>query len=270
VTGRWRAGQDAAPAVDRDGSRTIAVKGLAWWITGSVALLSDAMESFVTWHRPCSRRDGHDRAAPADADHPFGHTKAEYFSSGFEGLLIVGAAVGIIWAASRRFITPQPIELLGWGLTLTVCELTANWALAHRMMTGAREHRRSPSRPTRGTSSPMSGHRAAWSSASSVVHVTGWFVLDPLIAVAVALNILREGGRLAWRSIEGLMDTAVESMSAPRSTARWRASRTARSGSITSSRVRAGHVGSSTCTCTCPAAGRSAEPPRCVARSSRR
>ena len=191
---------------------TIVAKGLAWWITGSVGLLSDAMESFVNLASALfavamvaiAQR-------PADADHPFGHTKAEYFSSGFEGLLIVGAAVAIIWAAARRFIAPQPIELLGWGLTLTVASSLLNWALARRMMVGAREHR---SIALEADARHL--YTDVWTSGGVVlglvvVHLTGWLVLDPLIAIAVALNILREGGRLAWRSIEGLMDTAVES-----------------------------------------------------------
>jgi len=98
---------------------TIAMKTGAWWITGSVGLLSDAMESFVNLASALfavlmvtiAER-------PADEDHPFGHSKAEYFSSGFEGLLIVGAAVAIIWAAAGRFANPQPLEQLGWGVAL--------------------------------------------------------------------------------------------------------------------------------------------------------
>jgi len=190
---------------------TIAVKGLAWWITGSVGLLSDAMESFVNLASALFAVAMVTIAQrPADDDHPFGHTKAEYFSSGFEGLLIVGAATAIIWAAVQRFITPQPIESLGWGLILTVASSLLNWALARRMMIGSREHR---SIALEADARHL--YTDVWTSAGVVVglivvHLTGWLVLDPLIAVAVALNILREGGRLAWRSIEGLMDTAVE------------------------------------------------------------
>src|SRR5215204_1794212 len=100
---------------------TITLKTGAWWITGSVGLLSDAMESFVNLASALFAVAMVTIAQrPADADHPFGHTKAEYFSSGFEGLLIVGAAAAIIWAAVRRFMAPQPIESLGWGLALTV------------------------------------------------------------------------------------------------------------------------------------------------------
>jgi cation diffusion facilitator family transporter len=191
---------------------TIAVKGLAWWITGSVGLLSDAMESFVNLASALFAVAMVTIAQrPADADHPFGHTKAEYFSSGFEGLLIVGAAIAIIWTAARRFVAPQPIEQLGWGLALTVASSLLNWALAHRMMVGSLEHR---SIALEADARHL--YTDVWTSGGVVlglviVHLTGWLVLDPLIAIAVALNILREGGRLAWRSIEGLMDTAVES-----------------------------------------------------------
>ncbi len=191
---------------------TIAVKGLAWWITGSVGLLSDAMESFVNLASALFAVAMVTIAQrPADADHPFGHTKAEYFSSGFEGLLIAGAAVAIIWAAARRLLAPQPIESLGWGLSLTIASSLLNRALAHRMMIGAREHR---SIALEADARHL--YTDVWTSGGVVlglviVHLTGWLVLDPLIAIAVALNILREGGRLAWRSIEGLMDTAVES-----------------------------------------------------------
>ena len=190
---------------------TIAVKSLAWWITGSVGLLSDAMESFVNLASALFAIAMVTIAQrPADAGHPFGHSKAEYFSSGFEGLLIVGAAVAIIWAAVPRFLTPQPLTLLGWGLALTVASTALNWALARRLLAGAREHR--------SIALEADGRHLytdVWTSAGVViglglVHYTGWLWLDPLIAICVAINILREGGRLAWRSVEGLMDTAVE------------------------------------------------------------
>jgi cation diffusion facilitator family transporter len=190
---------------------TIAIKSLAWWLTGSVGLLSDAMESFVNLASALfavamvaiAQR-------PADADHPFGHTKAEYFSSGFEGLLIVGAAAAIIWAAVLRFMAPRPLEQLGFGLALTVASSALNWLLARNMMIGSRVHR---SIVLEADARHL--YTDVWTSAGVVVglvlvHVTGWLWLDPLIAILVALNILREGGRLAWRSVEGLMDTAVE------------------------------------------------------------
>jgi len=147
---------------------------------------------------------------PADADHPFGHTKAEYFSSGFEGLLIAGAAAGIIWAAAHRFADPQPLQSLGWGLTLAVVSSVLNWLLASRMMSASREHR---SIVLEADARHL--YTDVWTSAGVVgglvlVHLTGWLWLDPVLAIGVALNILREGAHLAWRSVEGLMDSAVE------------------------------------------------------------
>jgi cation diffusion facilitator family transporter len=190
---------------------TIAMKTGAWWITGSVGLLSDAMESFVNLASALfailmvtiAER-------PADDDHPFGHTKAEYFSSGFEGLLIVGAAIGIIWAAAHRFADPQPLEQLGWGIALSVASSALNGLLAWRMLIASREQR---SIALEADARHL--FTDVYTSAGVVVGlllvpVTGWLWLDPLLAIGVALNILREGAHLAWRSVDGLMDKAVE------------------------------------------------------------
>ena len=190
---------------------TIVMKTLAWWITDSVGLLSDAMESFVNLASAMFAFAMVTVAQrPADDDHPFGHTKAEYFSSGFEGLMIVGAAVGIIWSAAQRFITPQPLEKLGWGLALALLASVLNGVLAWRMMIASREHR---SIVLEADARHL--FTDVWTSAGVVgglliVPVTGWLWLDPLLAIGVALNILREGGKLALRSIDGLMDSAVE------------------------------------------------------------
>lgn len=190
---------------------TIAMKTGAWWITGSVGLLSDAMESFVNLASALfavlmvtiAER-------PADEDHPFGHSKAEYFSSGFEGLLIVGAAVAIIWAAAGRFANPQPLEQLGWGVALSVASSVLNGLLAWRMLAASREQR---SIALEADARHL--FTDVYTSAGVVVGlllvpVTGWLWLDPLLAIGVALNILREGAHLAWRSVDGLMDKAVE------------------------------------------------------------
>jgi len=190
---------------------TIAMKSAAWWLTGSVGLLSDAMESFVNLASALfaiamvtiSLR-------PADEDHPFGHTKAEYFSSGFEGLLIVGAAVGITIAAVHRFIEPQPLVSLDMGLALAVVSSAINGLLAWRMMAASKEHR---SIALEADARHL--YTDVWTSFGVVMGlvlawITGWLWLDPALAVGVALNILREGARLMWRSIEGLMDSAVE------------------------------------------------------------
>ena len=190
---------------------TIAMKSAAWWITDSVGLLSDAMESFVNLASALFALAMVTIAQrPADDDHPFGHTKAEYFSSGFEGLLIAGAAVGIIWAAVNRFVHPQPLESLGWGLGLAVASSALNGLLAHRMMSASIEHR---SIALEADARHL--YTDVWTSAGVVigllaVYFTGWNWLDPLLAIGVALNILREGARLAWRSVDGLMDSAVE------------------------------------------------------------
>lgn len=190
---------------------TIAMKTLAWWITGSVGLLSDAMESFVNLASALFAIAMVTIASrPADDDHPFGHSKAEYFSSGFEGLLIIGAAAGIIWAAAHRFADPQPLEALGWGLSLAVVSSLVNGLLAWRMLLASREHR---SIALEADARHL--FTDVWTSGGVVlglllVPLTGWLWLDPLLAIGVALNILREGTQLARRSIDGLMDTAVE------------------------------------------------------------
>ena len=190
---------------------TIAMKSAAWWVTDSVGLLSDAMESFVNLASALFAIAMVTIAQrPADDDHPFGHTKAEYFSSGFEGVLIVGAAAGIVWAAAHRFADPQPLQSLGWGLGLAIVSSGLNWLLASRMMAASREHR---SIVLEADARHL--YTDVWTSAGVVVglvavHLTGWWWLDPLLAIGVALNILREGAHLAWRSVEGLMDSAVE------------------------------------------------------------
>jgi cation diffusion facilitator family transporter len=190
---------------------TIALKTLAWWITDSVGLLSDAMESLVNLASAVfalvmvtiARR-------PADADHPYGHHKAEYFSSGFEGLLIIVAALGIVWTAVQRILHPQPLEQLGWGLALSVLSSAINGALAWAMLQSGRRHR----------SIALEADARhlitdVWTSAGVVVGiglvaVSGWNWLDPAVAIGVALNILREGATLMWKSSQGLMDEAVE------------------------------------------------------------
>lgn len=190
---------------------TIALKTLAWVITDSVGLLSDAMESFVNLASAVfalamvivAQR-------PADEDHPYGHHKAEYFSSGFEGLLIVAAAAGIIWAAVHRLFTPQPVEQLGWGLALSVLSSALNGLLAWVMFKAAAQHRSIALEAD-------ARHLVTdvWTSAGVVVGLvavmlTGWLWLDAVVAIGVALNILREGAHLMWRSSQGLMDEAVE------------------------------------------------------------
>jgi cation diffusion facilitator family transporter len=190
---------------------TIVLKTLAWYVTDSVGLLSDAMESFVNLASAIFALVMVTIAVrPADEDHPFGHYKAEYFSSGFEGILIVGAAVGIIWAAVERLLQPQPLQLLGWGLVLSVLSSVLNGVLAWVMFRAATKHRsialEADARHLR---------TDVWTSAGVVVGIgavalTGWLWLDAAVAIGVALNIVREGWHLIWRSSQGLMDEAVE------------------------------------------------------------
>ena len=189
----------------------IAMKTMAWQLTGSVGLLSDAMESFVNLASALfSLAMVSIAERPADDDHPFGHTKAEYFASGFEGLLIAGAAVAIVWAAVLRFQDLRPLQGVGFGLGLIVASSVLNGLLAHRMMAAAGRHR---SIALEADARHL--YADVWTSAGVVVGVclvllTGWLWLDPLIAILVALNIVREGTRVVWRSIDGLMDKALE------------------------------------------------------------
>jgi len=190
---------------------TIALKALAWQLTGSVGLLSDALESFVNLASALFALVMVTVAqAPPDEDHPYGHHKAEYFSSGFEGILIIGAAVGIFWAASHRLLNPEPLEQVGWGLGLAVASSALNGLLAWVMFQAARAYRSIALEAD-------ARHLVTdvWTSAGVVVGlslaaVTGWLWLDGLVAMGVALNILREGVSLLRRSSQGLMDEALE------------------------------------------------------------
>jgi cation diffusion facilitator family transporter len=190
---------------------TISLKTLAWWITDSVGLLSDAMESLVNLASAVFGLVMVTVAArPADAEHPYGHHKAEYFSSGFEGILIIVAAIGIIWTASHRIFDPQPIEQVGLGLALSIISSVLNGLLAWVMFGAAKTHRSIALEAD-------AKHLVTdvWTSVGvfmgiGLVSLTGWLWLDALVAIAVALNILKEGVHLIWRSSQGLMDEAVE------------------------------------------------------------
>jgi cation diffusion facilitator family transporter len=190
---------------------TITLKTLSGWITDSVGLLSDAMESLVNLASAVFGLVMVTVAArPADAEHPYGHHKAEYFSSGFEGILIIVAAIGIIWTASHRILDPQPIEQVGLGLALSIISSVLNGLLAWVMFGAAKTHRSIALEAD-------AKHLVTdvWTSVGVVmgiglVSLTGWLWLDALVAIAVALNILKEGVHLIWRSSQGLMDEAVE------------------------------------------------------------
>lgn len=190
---------------------TIVLKTLAWYITDSVGLLSDAMESFVNLASAIFALMMVTIAQrPADEDHPYGHHKAEYFSSGFEGILIIAAAMGIMWAAGHRLFDPQPIQAVGLGLALSVVSSALNGLLAWVLFRAAKEHRSIALEAD-------ARHLVTdvWTSVGVVVGIsavamTDWLWLDPVVAIGVALNILKEGFHLVWRSSQGLMDEALE------------------------------------------------------------
>jgi cation diffusion facilitator family transporter len=190
---------------------TIVLKTGAWWLTGSVSLLSDALESLVNLAGAMFALAMVTLAAqPPDDDHPYGHHKAEYFSSGFEGVLILVAALAIIWTAVQRWLHPQPLEGLGLGLVLSVVSSILNGLLAWAMLRKARQHH---SMALEGDARHL--FTDVWTSAGVVagliaVQFTGWIWLDPLLAIAVALNIVREGVSLVHASATGLMDQALE------------------------------------------------------------
>ena len=190
---------------------TIVMKTWAWYLTDSVGLLSDAMESFVNLASAIFALLMVTVAQqPADEEHPYGHHKAEYFSSGFEGVLIMGAAAAIIWASVHRLFDPQPVVELGWGLTLSVASSALNGLLAWVMFKVAKQQRSIALEAD-------AKHLVTdvWTSAGVVVGLllvlsTGWLWLDAVVAIGVALNILKEGIELIWRSSQGLMDEAVD------------------------------------------------------------
>lgn len=189
---------------------TILLKGAAWWMTSSVGLLSDAIESFVNlagammalWMLWLA-------AQPADEDHPHGHGKAEYFSSAFEGFLIVLAAVSIGYTAVDRLLHPQPLEAVGVGLLVSVLASVINLATARILLKVGREHH--------SISLEADAHHLmtdVWTSAGVILGVglvwlTGWGWLDPVLALLVAVNIVWTGWQLMTRSASGLMDASL-------------------------------------------------------------
>ncbi|MFO1271695.1 MAG: cation diffusion facilitator family transporter [Rubrivivax sp.] len=190
---------------------TIVLKTGAWWVSGSVGLLSDALESLVNLAGAMFALLMVTVAArPPDEDHPYGHHKAEYFSSGFEGVLIFVAALAIVWAAVDRLLHPAPLAAVGLGLALSVVSSVMNGVLAWSMLKKAKAVR---SMALEADARHL--FTDVWTSVGVVVGLlgvtfTGWQWLDPVVAIAVAANILREGALLVWRSAGGLMDEALE------------------------------------------------------------
>jgi cation diffusion facilitator family transporter len=189
---------------------TIALKGGAYLITGSVGLLSDALESLVNLAAAIVALIALAAAArPEDEDHRYGHSKAEYFSSGFEGALIFLAAASIIYAAVRRLLDPRPIEQIATGAGIAVAASLINLLVARVLFRAGRMHQ--------SITLEADAHHLmsdVWTSAGVVVGVTaaaltGWQRLDPIIAILVALNIMRTGVNILRRSLMGLLDTAI-------------------------------------------------------------
>jgi cation diffusion facilitator family transporter len=189
---------------------TIALKTLAWWLTGSVGLLSDALESIVnlaaallavTMLRVA--------ASPPDENHPYGFSKAEYFAAGIEGALIVLAAAGILASAIPRLLEPEPLDSPGLGLTLSVAASGINLAVGVLLIRVGRRHH--------SIALEADGHHLitdVWTSAGVIIGVglvflTGWLRLDPLVALGVAAHIVWTGLRLMRRSWRGLLDAAI-------------------------------------------------------------
>ncbi|GGH60362.1 transporter [Comamonas phosphati] len=189
---------------------TIVLKTLAWWLTGSVGLLSDALESFVNLAGAMFALTMVTVAKrPADTEHPYGHHKAEYFSAGFEGVLVMGASLAIAWAALSRLWNPQPLAQLSWGLVLSLVSTGFNGLLAWVMLRSARKYR----------STALLGDARhlltdVWTSGGVVAGLlaaawTGWLWVDALVALGVAAHICVQGMQLVWQSSQGLMDQAL-------------------------------------------------------------
>jgi cation diffusion facilitator family transporter len=189
---------------------TMGLKAGAYGITGSVGLLSDAIESLVNLAGGIMALAMLTVAArPPDEDHAYGHGKAEYFSSGVEGTLILIAALSIGVTAVRRLVTPRPLEAIGLGLAISVVASLVNLGVALVLLRAARRHDSI-------TLEANARHLLTdvWTSVAVVVGVgavavTRWEWLDPLVALIVAGNIIWTGVQIVRRSISGLMDIAI-------------------------------------------------------------
>jgi cation diffusion facilitator family transporter len=191
---------------------TIALKTLAWALTGSVGLLSDAAESVVNLVAALfALVIVHWAARPPDEDHPYGHEKADYLSAGVEGSLILLAALTIAYSAIGRLLDPQPIGDVAVGLSVSVVASAINLVVARKLIAAGREHR--------SLVLESDGRHLmtdVWTSVGVVIGVglvalTGWELLDPLIALVVAANIVVTGVSLVRRFTGGLMDRALPS-----------------------------------------------------------
>jgi cation diffusion facilitator family transporter len=189
---------------------TIALKSLAYWLTGSVGLLSDAVESLVNLAGALMALAMLTIAArPASDEHPYGYSKAEYFSSGVEGTLIFLAALSIIYAAIERLVHPKAIEQTGIGIIISIIASIINFIVARILLRVGKE--------ANSITLEADAHHLmtdVWTSAGVItgvglVSLTGFRRLDPLMAIAVALNIIWTGFHLVRRSVWGLLDRAL-------------------------------------------------------------
>jgi cation diffusion facilitator family transporter len=189
---------------------TIALKTGAYFFTGSVGLLSDALESIVNLLTALAAFWALSFAStPADEEHPFGHDKAEYFSSGLESILIIITAIGIVTLALPKFLSPQPLERVDLGLLLSLMATIINGGVAWVLMRAGRRLRSITLR--------ADAHHLltdVWTSIGVTVgillaHLTGWTVIDPAIALLVAVHILMSGIHLLRETGAGLLDTAM-------------------------------------------------------------
>ena len=189
---------------------TIALKTAAYGLTGSLGLLSDALESVVNLVGGMMALAMLTIAVrPADEDHAYGHSKAEYFSSGVEGTLILVAAVSIAFAAIPRLFHPHALEQVGAGLLVSAVAAVINFGVAVRLLRVGKTHH--------SITLEANAHHLltdVWGSVGvlvgvGVVALTRWLWIDPVVALLVAANIVWTGSRIVWRSISGLMDLAL-------------------------------------------------------------
>jgi cation diffusion facilitator family transporter len=189
---------------------TILLKTIAYLLTGSVGLLSDAVESLVNLVGAIVALIMLTIAArPADVSHTHGHSKAEYFSSGIEGVLILIAAISIAYAAIQRLFDPQPLEAVGIGLLVSTAASVINFVVA-RVLIGAGKRYDSITLEADGKHLMTD----VWTSIGVIagvaaVAITGWLRLDPIIALLVAINIVWTAIGLLRRSVRGLMDASL-------------------------------------------------------------
>ena len=189
---------------------TLAIKMYAAWITNSVGLWSDALETTVNlvavvvaiWAMRLSAR-------PADDNHDFGHSKAEYLSAAVEGTMIFVAAAAILYGAITRLLQPEPLDQLGWGLALVVGASVINLVVGVVLMRSGRK--------LGSITLEADGQHLLTDVLTSagvlvgvgLVLLTGWTILDPIVAILVGINILYTGYRLVRRSVNGLLDAAL-------------------------------------------------------------